>query len=88
MSHSRPLQPTSEGGAAELQRWAYQMKRLLDNICERIKGMRQGRKNRVYEIACTPEGLALKWLTMENETGSQGFAWNAVSVITEVKRDL
>ena len=50
--------------------------------------MRQGRKNRVYEIACTPEGLALKWLTMENETGSQGFAWNAVSVITEVKRDL
>jgi hypothetical protein len=63
------------------------MRKHLHNIVERYKSMREGRRGTQYEIVWNEREVAVKWLTMENETGSVSFLWDSVSAVDTFKRD-
>jgi len=63
------------------------MKRFLHNVAERLKSMRDGRHSTVYELSWDQSGVDVRWLTLENETGSVSFPWSDVSTVDTFKRD-
>ena len=63
------------------------MKRFLHNVVERIKSLRDGRHDTVYELSWDDSAVGLHWRTMENETGSISFQWSSVSAVDTYKRD-
>ena len=64
------------------------VKKYLHNAAERLKSMREGRRGTQYEIVWNERNIQVKWLTMENETGSISFLWDSVSAVDTFKRDL
>lgn len=67
--------------------WSICMKRASLNILERMKSMRDGRRNTVYEVVWDADRVEVKWLTMENETGSHSFRWDDVLAVDTFKVD-
>lgn len=59
----------------------------MHNVSERIKSMREGRHGTVYDLSWDQSCVEVRWLTMENETGSVAFAWESVSAVDTFKRD-
>lgn len=49
--------------------------------------MREGRTGTEYEVAYNDKEVIIKWLSMENETGSVSFLWDSVSCVNTFKRD-
>ena len=66
---------------------AQRMKRFVHNVSERIKSMRESRHGTVYDLSWDQSCVEVRWLTMENETGSVAFAWESVSAVDTFKRD-
>ena len=64
------------------------MKRFLHDVAERIKSMREGRRDTQYQILCDRSGTCVSWLTMENTKGAVSFAWDTVRAVDTFKRDL
>ena len=48
----------------------------------------KGRTGTEYTVTVQPEGIELKWLTLENESGERSFRWDEVSSMVAYKRDL
>jgi len=63
------------------------MRQFLHNAVERLKSAREGRTGIRYDITTTADGVQLRWLTPENETGGLTFRWAAVSAVDTYKRD-
>ncbi len=64
------------------------MKKFLHNVAERIKSMREGRRDTQYQILCDGSAVRVSWLTMENTQGSVSFSWDTVQAVDTFKRDL
>jgi hypothetical protein len=63
------------------------MKKFLHNVAARFKSMREGRTETQYEVVWNENDVQVKWLTLENDTGSISFEWDSVLSVDTFKRD-
>jgi hypothetical protein len=63
------------------------MKKFLHNVAARFKSMRERRSETQYEVEWNENNVNVKWLTLENETGSLSFSWDSVISVDTFKRD-
>lgn len=59
----------------------------LEKAWQRGKSHLQGRRGTIFTISHNSMGLALSWLSVENETGSTDILWTDVTSILAYKRD-
>lgn len=64
------------------------MKRIIHNVIQRIKSMREGRSETTYQLCFDDSGLQLHWLTMENDVGEDSIRWQDIVAAKVFKRDL
>lgn len=62
------------------------MKKFLHNVAARFKSMREGRTETQYEVVWNENNINVKWLTLENETGSLSFLWESVISVDTCQR--
>jgi hypothetical protein len=48
----------------------------------------KGRKGTEYTVTVQPEGIGLKWLTLEDESGERTIRWEEIASVIAYKRDL
>ena len=63
-------------------------KRHLNQVQQRRRSYREGRRGTVYEIVHDGNHMSVSWLTMENDKGSRLLTWDETICIKAFKRDL